>query len=215
MAKWCFVLTTVAMLVLANPESALAKGVLEATIEGPGLAAPIRVEGSDASGLADQAGFWKDGAWGTWPDPMLAEAPTSDLGPRYLVKWVVAPGGATIIQELYPHAQGGPLSHLPPGQSLGIAREHGIYVQGEVVVVERTIKTRGGWYRAPQALRATLFDLGVPAQAPPPGPSRLPWALVALAVLAAVASLLLHQGRTGRGRVRLLRGTSATTHQGG
>jgi hypothetical protein len=202
--RWRFVLITVASLV-AMFQPALAKGPIEATIEGPGLDAPIRLEGHEAaSALSYETGFMKDEAWGYWPPPLEAEAPTAALGPRYLVKWLSLPGGVVVIEELYPHAEGGPLTYVPPGQSLG-------FTQGYFEIFP---ETRGGWYRAPEALREVLFDLGVPEQLSPPRPFWLP-ALALVAVVGAGASFLLHRARNGRIWAQLPKGANASTHQSG
>jgi hypothetical protein len=55
----------------------------------------------------------------------------------------------TIRQDLYPYAQGSPVTYMNPNQ-LFFGREH----------------TRGGWYRASPALKTLLVRAGLPAQAP-------------------------------------------------
>jgi hypothetical protein len=149
------ILTVVAAGVLAGlPSAAWAKGPSRATVTGPGLAAPITVGGDGEPGsggrlaaLAEGSGFFA-AMFGETPDPMRATPPTTDLGPRYTVTYLV-PGGsrdATIIQQLYPLAATGPASYLAPGQTFF-----------------DTEKTRGGWYSASRAFLATLRDLGIPA----------------------------------------------------
>ena len=143
-----------AAMVAAIPSPAWAKGPSQAMITGPGLAAPITVGGGGEPGsggrlaaLAGGSGFFA-AMFGETPDPMRATPPTTDLGPRYTVTYLV-PGGsrdATIIQQLYPLAATGPASYLASGQTFF-----------------DTEKTRGGWYSASPTFLATLRDLGIPA----------------------------------------------------
>ena len=91
----------VALLALALPAAAAAKGASQATIEGPGLSEPIVLK-SDSGG-----------------DPMLRERPKGRLGPRYRVTFVMpGPNGASskIRQDLYPYAKPYLLSYTKPGQ---------------------------------------------------------------------------------------------------
>jgi hypothetical protein len=144
----------IVLAVLLAPATAHAKGPNAATIDGAGLTAPIPVDhGGGERGLStliDQTGFFS-ATFREQPDPMLDAAPTQDLGPMLVVSWNVPSGQTTadtIRQEVYPYAAGGPVVYTAPGQS---------FLQSE--------RTRGGWYRAPAALTATLTQLGVPARA--------------------------------------------------
>lgn len=139
-------------LVLATPASA--KGPSEGTIEGEGLDAPIVVghgEGTpDGNALIERTGFFH-AVFGQIPDPMLDEAPTAGLGPRYTLRWhLPGPDGSAseIVQLLHPYAAGGPLVFTRAGQAF-----YG------------TEETRGGWFRAPESLVTSLQSLGVPDEA--------------------------------------------------
>ena len=137
--------------VLMVPGVAGAKGPDQATIDGEGMVAPVSVDGTegqndDLSTLADVAGLWP-AAYPQTPDPMLAEEPTGDLGPKLEITWRLPGGGpmpASVTQELYLYAEGGPLTYTPPGQEL---------VEGGL--------TSGGWYRTPTRLLPMweTFDL--------------------------------------------------------
>jgi hypothetical protein len=153
-------LLAVALLALSAVETALAKGPTVATIDGPGTGGGITLgNGADggvvgASQLADHAGFFP-AAFPQTPDPMLESSPSSDLGPRFTVTYLLpGPDGSEdrVVQDLYPYAEGGPVTFTRPGQSFF-----------------RTRGTRGGWYDAPPALRDTLLKAGLPATAPSAG----------------------------------------------
>ena len=117
-----FLLVVVAAVWIAAP--AEAKGPGAVTIEGPGLPAPISLSGpEDGPGtfpdLVEQMGFFP-AVFKPTPDPMLASAPTSDLGPKLAVTWRVPQGPqvASLQQDLYPYAAGGPLTYTAPAQRL-------------------------------------------------------------------------------------------------
>jgi hypothetical protein len=145
-------------LVIAAP--ALAKGPSEATITGPGLGkGGIRLasgggdpsSGTPLGNLTEYGGYFP-ATFGQQPDPMLAEAPTGELGPKYSVAYrVPGPSGgtATIHQDLYPYATPSPLTYTKPGQRFF-----------------DTERTHGGWYTAPPELKSTLVDAGLPKTAP-------------------------------------------------
>jgi hypothetical protein len=142
---------------------ASAKGPSDATIEGDGVAAPIELSGNEGESsamytLVDQTGFFP-ALFGQVPDPMLDQAPTTDLGPKLVITWTVPfgepVGSGTVVQEVYPLAAGGPLTYTEPGQPF--------------FEVE---KTRGGWYQAPAAITTTLESVGVSLD--PGGPSGAP-----------------------------------------
>jgi hypothetical protein len=145
---------------LLAPTAALAKGASAATIDGRGPGGPgngpggpitLRGDGepgsdTDLSNLADMSGLYP-ALFGQSPDPMLAAAPTTRLGPRYTITWTIPDGQGTarqVRQVVYPYAAGGPVTYVRPGQP----------------VFDRT--TRGGWYQAADSLRQTLISLGLP-----------------------------------------------------
>jgi hypothetical protein len=147
--------TLVGALVLAA--SAQAKGPIAGTIDGPGTGGGISIGGSGEPGsggplgnLADQAGLFP-AAFGQTPDPMLANSPSANLGPRYTITYRLpgAHGESAIRQDLYPYATGGPVTYTAPGQPFF-----------------GTERTRGGWFRAGPALTDTLVEIGLPAQKP-------------------------------------------------
>jgi hypothetical protein len=195
---------------LALPAVAWAKGPIGAHIDGPGLAAPITLRGEGESGngtrfgaLVDEAGFFP-AAFEQTPNPMQAKPPAGDLGPRYVITWLV-PGPSAedrVEQEAYPFAKAGPVTYMAPGQRFMDTR------------------TSGGWFPAPDSLRRRLVELGVPVAertgpatptpAPAPAPKPAPAApapadgpdaatvaavLVGLVALAGAATLVLLRRR--------------------
>jgi hypothetical protein len=179
---------------LAATGAAQAKGPSRATVNGPGLAAPLVVRGSGEDGgssslgrLAEDAGFFP-AVFGQSPDPMLPARPAGALGPRYTITYTVpGPGRSTqITQDLYPYAGNGAITYMRPGQKV-FSWQH----------------TRGGWYAA-YGLRAMLVRAGLPARPPvsaKPGPfSGRTWLFglggaVVLAVLAAAAAVAWRRPR--------------------
>jgi hypothetical protein len=169
------VLTGVATLLVAGlaPNVALAKGPIEASIEGPGLSSPLTFTGSGEAAmsadqpqmqLAEVAGFFP-AAFRQVPDPMLARRPAGALGPRYVIEWCVpGPNGTEfrIIQDLYPYAKRGAVTYMKPGQPLF-----------------ETAGTYGGWFVASPQLKETLVAAGLPPNAPGSGDeSPFPWTVV-------------------------------------
>ena len=186
---------------LALPAAAYAKGPDQATIRGPGVDGAIVLRGFGESGtgtmgrLTMEAGFFPE-VFGQQPDPRLHEKP-ANLGPRYRVAYrVPGPEVVTLHQDLYPHAAGGLVTFMRPGQPLWDGQ-----------------RTKGGWIRAPelapgqQTLRAALITKGLPATSPTRG-SGLGWptlgwtaataAAISLAV-AAVAALRRYPRRRSAG----------------
>jgi hypothetical protein len=143
----------VAVVALAGPP-AEAKGPRSATIDGPGIDAPIEHQAGGLSKLPDLAGIYGP----LWDDSMvtlLDEPPTDDLGPGYEIAWDLGTyyevgelsGGPDLVrQTVYPYAAGSPVVHTEAGQPF--------YAE----------ETAGGWFVAHPALRDLLVDLGVPAR---------------------------------------------------
>src|SRR5687767_1721456 len=81
------------VLALAAAGPAEAKGPAEATIEGAGLAGPIRLTGNDPDArlypLVDETGLFA-GVFGQSPDPTSDTPPTGDLGPELSIVWLMA-----------------------------------------------------------------------------------------------------------------------------
>jgi hypothetical protein len=145
----------IAAFALLLPAGAAAKGPSAATITGPGLAAPLAINGigeGDTStdlGLLVMDGGYFPQTFGGSPNPLLRSEP-SDLGARYLVTYTVpGPADATLEQELYPFAAHGPVTYMRPGQSFW-GDQH----------------THGGWYRGTPQLKAMLVHAGLPSSAP-------------------------------------------------
>jgi hypothetical protein len=149
-----------ALALLVAPTAALAKGASAATIDGGGpggggngLKGPITLRGNgepgsgtDLSNLADMAGLFP-AMFGQSPNPMLAAAPTTRLGPRYRITWTIPDGegrASRVRQDVYPYAAGGPVTYTWPGQPVF------------------DDATKGGWYRGSDSLRRTLIGLGLP-----------------------------------------------------
>ena len=177
---------------LASP--ALAKGPIEASIDGPGLSDSITLGGGEyedalAPGaplmvLAEGTGFFEaafgarvyesDPETGT-PTTALSERPAGDLGPRYVITYLV-PGPNNeeddVTQHLYPFAKRGYVTYMAPGQPFFGGRE-----------------TVGGWFLAPSEVEETLEAAGLPADSPTgTDSSPFPWTVVL--VLGALAAAL-------------------------
>ena len=124
---------------------------------------------------------------------MLDTRPAGELGPKLTITWQLspAPGADALTQDLYPYADGGPLTYMAPGQRF-----------------YTTEQTRGGWYRASPALLTTLQQLGVPARAvldraharphavrpagvpsTPRGGTRVPWLPIGASLVIVVAAV--------------------------
>jgi hypothetical protein len=145
----------VAALALLLPGGAAAKGPSEAKITGPGLSSPLTISGvgegntSTALGVLVQDGGFFAETFGQSPSPLLRQEP-GPLGPRYLVTYTVpGPTLATLEQDLYPYAAGGPVTYMRPGQLFW----------GD----QRTV---GGWYRGAMQLKEMLVKAGLPKAAP-------------------------------------------------
>jgi len=173
----------IAILALAVPATAAAKGPSGASIDGPGTGGGINISGSMAPGselgdLTTWSGFFP-AVFRQTPDPMLDSRPEGDLGPKYTVTYTVpGPNGETwkIEQELYPYVKRGPITYMKPGQE-----------------IFETEGTRGGWYLAEIALKDLLVKAGLPAT-PPTQTSADDAAAVSVAtvlLLSAMAALLL------------------------
>jgi hypothetical protein len=150
-------LVAAAVVALALPASATAKGPVSASISGPGLNRTLAIEGNGegpgtALGtLASASGFFPQ-MFGQSPDPTLASRPRATLGPRYTAVYVV-PGPndvqSRVVQYIYPYAKPFALTFMKPGQRFWNGR-----------------KAHGGWYRASVRLKAVLVRAGLPASAP-------------------------------------------------
>lgn len=146
-------LLLLALVALALPTAAFAKGPDEATITGPGLAKAITITGSEEAAsplmaFAEAAGFFP-AAFSQEPNPMLPDRPKGDLGPRYKIEYNV-PGGDgmswSISQDLYPYAQPSAVTYMKDGQEIF------------------DMTTSGGWW-TDSSLKDQLVELGLPKTA--------------------------------------------------
>jgi hypothetical protein len=177
---------------LALAPAAVAKGPSAATISGPGLASPLKIDG-DGEGdsttplgvLVTEAGFFPQ-VFGQSPSPLLRSKPSGTLGSRYVVTYEM-PGPTTgtdrIRQDLYPYAAGGAVSHMEPNQ---------VFWSGQ--------RTVGGWMRGTAGLQASLVAGGLP-RVDPESPPKRAWTgrgveiALGAGVLFAGAALTLLRGR--------------------
>jgi hypothetical protein len=160
-----------AVLLLAVPTAARAKGATAATIDGGGPGGlpdgPVTLRGDGEPGSGTDLGMLAEGT-GLYavvfdgdPGAVLKAAPTDRLGPRYTITWTFPdPEGGKdrkVRQHVYPYAAGGPVSFTPAGQA----------------VLDTT--STGGWYQGFDGLRAQLIDLGLPNRQPlPPAATATP-----------------------------------------
>ena len=114
-----------------------------------GKSRQLKVDTSSALGvLVEDGGFFAQ-TFGQSPSPLLRQEPGS-LGPRYLVTYTMpGPTLATLEQDLYPYAAGGPVTYMRPGQPFWGDQQ-----------------TVGGWYRGALQLKEMLVRAGLPKAAP-------------------------------------------------
>jgi hypothetical protein len=151
-----------AVLLLAVPTAAQAKGATAATIDGGGPGGlpggPISLRGDGEPGSPTDLGMLAQGTglyatvFGGDPGAVLQAAPTDRLGPRYTITWTFPdPAGGkdrTLRQRVWPYAAGGPVTFTPAGRP----------------VLDTT--SSGGWYQGFDGLRAQLVELGLPNRKP-------------------------------------------------
>jgi hypothetical protein len=177
----------VAASVLAAVAPAAAKGVIaEANISGPGpggrgsaSGGGMKIEAPAADTMWELSGA----SWMKVREDSVSElglAP-ADLGPRYLVtyRYDFGPGREDdlIRQELYPYADGGPVTFTPPGQ---------------VLTGEGMAPIGSGWFQADPGFFEFLVEEGLPDTKPLAAVSQPPpwtWILAGLVGLAAVVAL--------------------------
>ena len=179
------IIALVVLAVLTAPGVATGKGPLSGSVSGPGLAAPIKLDGADA---------WREGSplalltadTGIYDHSKHPPRPAGELGPRYDVR-LVFPPAYVVRQHLYPYAEDGPTVYTLRGQA----------------IFDDAFRTTGGWYRVPRIL---IKSLQLPAQAPVApeipagsGPSSL-WAIAGLALLTAVTWRFVRPPRPGRAK---------------
>jgi hypothetical protein len=194
---------TVGMLLLAIPSPGVAKSmIVEAHIGGPGLGGGgLRISGPATNGMwesgIDLAGGLDDTRAHSIAELGLTAA---GLGPRYVVTYRFEAGGTTaelVRQELYPYAEGGPVTYTPPGQGLAEGRPWGGAISA-------------GWYQSSSSFFDYLVDQGLPETNPAGGAAgsesapdtvsaaqATPWGWIALA-LAGVLALSVAASRLRR-----------------
>jgi len=188
------VVVLAAAAILVTPATALAKGPSAASISGPGLSAPLRVDGrGDLGGPGQLGGFmqhagFSEGVWGPQAGLTAMDEPEGELGPRYIVSWTLSgPTGVddTVRQDLYPYA--GPVRSATsrPGSRSSTASA-----------------PRAAGSRAAASLSALLFDLGLRE---PVFPATTPGSLVLAGLGGAILAAVWAAGR-GRRRPAALPG---------
>lgn len=139
---------------LAMPAAALGKGASAAKLDGPGIGGDgIQLRALER--LAEGTGLYP-AVFGQQPDPMQRSRPKVDLGPRYTISYVLpGPDGNdhVVEQDVYPYAEGGPVTFTAPGQPV---------FEGQ--------RTRGGWFPAYADVKSLLVDAGLPATRPTGSP---------------------------------------------
>ena len=139
-------LVVTSTVVIAGPASSKAD-IAEANVTGPGLEGRLRIGGPDTGGLwesgIDVAGGLDDTRAGSVEELGLTPA---DLGPRYLATYRFHGSDDLIRQDLYPYANGGPVTYTPPGQELNAGIKMSI---------------TAGWYQSSLDFFHYLVDQGL------------------------------------------------------
>lgn len=168
----------IALLLFAFIDPVAAKGPESLTITGPGIDRPLELIDSTAGTIPDPILRLMEQT-GLWYGPMPVEEPAGELGPAYTLTWInsgppeKSVEQRTYRQRIYLDAENGPLIHTPAQESLS--------GWGPGVI---------GWFEAPDGLRDTLAELGVPLS---PAPSSRDGAFAETSV----GSLLPDRGSAG------------------
>jgi hypothetical protein len=149
-------LMAMSTVVIASPAAAKPP-IAEARITGPGIEREISI------GRGDSATVWEYGigSVGGVDDARADSAEElgltpADLGPRYVVAYRFG-FHDDIRQDLYPYAEGGPVTYTPPHQKLtGLFGAAGF------------MRVTPGWYRSRSSLGFFLYlvDNGLPGRNP-------------------------------------------------
>jgi len=151
-----YLVAATAVVALAIPAFATAKGPASATISGPAtrtlaVTGDGETPGTALGTLANASGFFAQ-MFGQTPDPTLRTRPKGTLGPRYKVTYVV-PGPnniqSRVVQLVYPYAKPFAVTYMRPGQ-----------------VFWGDQKAYGGWFVATTGLKRMLVRAGLPARMP-------------------------------------------------
>jgi hypothetical protein len=195
-------LVAISTVVIASPASAKVS-IAGARITGPQIDGEIRI------GRRNTLSLWEYGI-GAVAGPHDPRADTvealgltpSDLGVRYLVTYRFDPAyrDGVIRQDLYPYAEGGPVTYTPSHQKLtGLFSEHGL------------LGVTPGWDQSsssgflsylvnhglPERSSAVAVASGDATSGPRPEAQTGPWAMVAV-VLMGLAALSLATGAVRR-----------------
>jgi hypothetical protein len=146
-----------AIFLFAFIDSVSAKGPESLIITGPGFEHPVDLMDSYDINLVTKLLVEQTGLWYGTGIPLTSDDIKGKLGPSYTFTWInsgppsLSIEERTIIQYIYLDAEGGPLIHTPPQDSL---QEWGSGVIG--------------WFAAPDGVEHTLATLGVPVSGSPP-----------------------------------------------
>ena len=174
--------------IVAGALPAQAKVAGAANISGPGVGGGgISMRGDDGAGYPVMSGLLEDGARAT------TQAPTDTVGPRYTARYDIRfpKGQPSVVQYLYPFAEGGPLVYTPPGQEW-IGGAHGTAPSGWFTMrpeLLQELQDRGLPETSPVAVQAPGTERQ-PQPAPPAWPSAVVWAMVLLAGLLVAGALV-------------------------
>lgn len=203
-------LVAISAVVIAGPASAK-PSIAEASIAGPGIEGEMRIGRRHTMSLWEYGIGAVGGLDDTRADSVEALGLTSsDLGVRYFATYRFNPGyrDDVIRQDLYPYAEGGPVTYTPPHQKLtGLFGDHGL------------MRVIPGWYQSRSSgFLRYLVNYGLPernlvaqvasgdaATGTAPEAHTWPWAavvvvLVGLAALS-LASLAVRRRGVAGGRV--------------
>lgn len=150
--KRCLVAVLGVAIVVGLASPAEAKGVRDVTIKGPGIPRSMTVDRPTTSALAQASRLYV--ATSHQPAGVVEDRrPSERLGSRYVATWgwlVAVDTTKPLRQVLYPFAEGGALSYVPPGQRVF---DHGPF--------------KGGWIRVGAPLTEVMVALGaLPRTAP-------------------------------------------------
>jgi hypothetical protein len=144
-------LVAISTVAIAGPASAKVD-IWTANISGPGLGGGLRIGAPDAEGLwesgIDVAGGLDDTRAHSVEELGLTPA---DLGPKYRVTFRFGFPDDLIRQDLYPYAEGGPVTYTPPGQEVTAGVDMSI---------------TAGWFRSSPGFFRYLVDHGLPETDP-------------------------------------------------
>ena len=136
------------------PVFAKGPGLEHATLEGPGIAKPIRIE-KHYPYLLDDAVFMHLFGSRSSRDIGRNEPRAGDLGPRFRFRYAMG-FGERVEVELYPYSDRGPVAYAPPGQSVAVP----VGRSDEAV----RFPVHPGWYDYKPALVELLQSHGMPEE---------------------------------------------------